>query len=222
MVAKNSVLNCVQPPSKEAYTAALQERLGAKVTATLAQAKVAIAGLGGLGSNLALMLARSGVGHLLLVDYDSVELTNLNRQAYRYTQLGQKKTVALATLIREINPYLAVTTRDIKVTSQNAADLFAGYPLVCEALDRPEQKALLVNTLLSSLPDVTIVAASGLATYASSNLLQTKKCFNSLYLCGDGVAAVTNTDSLLAPRVHICAGHQANMILRLLLGETTP
>ncbi|MEG1345449.1 MAG: ThiF family adenylyltransferase, partial [Acidaminococcaceae bacterium] len=71
------MLNCVQPPSKEAYTAALQERLGAKVTATLAQAKVAIAGLGGLGSNLALMLARSGVGHLLLVDYDSVELTNL-------------------------------------------------------------------------------------------------------------------------------------------------
>jgi len=178
--------------------------------------KVAIAGLGGLGSNIAVMLARIGVGKLLLVDFDSVEPSNLNRQHYDMTHFGMLKTDALKNQIDKINPFISTETCAIKVTEDNALEIFKGYPIVCEAFDSPLYKAILVNTLLEK-GGVKIVAASGMAGYDSANTIKTRQMFTNLYVCGDFEPSEKEGIGFMAPRVSICAGHQANMVLRLLL-----
>lgn len=179
--------------------------------------KAAVAGLGGLGSNIAVMLARSGVGHLLLADYDKVDESNLNRQHYNRSHLGRAKTECLKEQIMEINPEIDVEIKTVKVTAENAPKLFDGYPVIAEAFDDPAEKAMLVNTVLERLP-AYIVAGSGMAGTESSNLIKTKRVMKRLYLCGDGISEVKDGQKLTAARVQICAGHQANMIIRLLLG----
>jgi len=184
----------------------------------LKNGKVAIAGLGGLGSNIAVMLARIGVGKLLLVDFDKVEPSNLNRQYYDLTHLGMLKTDALKKQLEKINPSVEIETRAVKVTEENAPEIFKNYPIVCEAFDNPQNKAMLVNTLLDT-GGCKIVAASGMAGFGCANKIQTKKMFKNLYVCGDSEPAAQEGAGFLAPRVAVCAGHQANMVLRLLLNE---
>ena len=188
--------------------------------ARLKTAAVAVAGLGGLGSSIALNLARIGIGRLHLVDFDIVEPSNLGRQQYRIKHLGQAKTEALAGEIAEINPYVKIKIDTMRVIETNAAGLFQNDPIVCEAFDNPADKAMLVNTLLRQCPQVTIVAASGLAGFGSGNEIRTRKINRRLYLCGDENSAARVGCGLMSPRVSICAGHQANMVLRLILDES--
>lgn len=204
-------------PSEQELESMMSARHTPQVHDKVKRAKVAIAGLGGLGSNIAAMLARTGVGELLLVDFDVVEPSNLNRQSYYICHLGQYKTDALKSQLTQINPFITVHTKTTKVEADNIKELFAGYDIVCEAFDNPAYKAILVNGLLEEL-DCKIVAASGMAGYFSSNTIQTQKKLNRLYLCGDQENAAKPGMGLMAPRVNICAGHQANMVLRLLLG----
>lgn len=205
-------------PRKKDLEAMLCSRHTPGVHEKVKQGRIAVAGLGGLGSNIAMMLARTGVGELLLVDYDVVEPSNLNRQHYRIAHLGMKKTEAMRQQIEEINPYIVVYTRDLRITEDNAAQIFAGYPVVCEALDSPEGKAWLVQSLLENSPKTYIVSGSGMAGYESSNSIHTRKSIGRLYVCGDEQTAAQAGRGLMAPRVQVCAGHQANMALRLLLG----
>ncbi|MCL2607968.1 MAG: sulfur carrier protein ThiS adenylyltransferase ThiF [Methanomassiliicoccaceae archaeon] len=176
--------------------------------------KVAVAGLGGLGSNIAVMLARSGVGKLLLTDFDRVEESNLNRQYYDRSHLGMLKTDALKTQINKINPSVDVETCAAKVTEENVREIFKNYSIVCEAFDDPKYKAILVNALLDG--QRKIIAASGMAGFGSANKIKTKHTFKDMYICGDSEPAAPG-GSFMAPRVAVCAGHQANMVLRLLL-----
>lgn len=204
--------------TKEQYDAMLIERHGQKVFDTLSKAYVGIAGLGGLGSNIAMMLARSGVGHLLLIDFDIVEPSNLNRQHYVISHLGMSKSEAIKKLILQANPYIKLDTRCLKITGENAPELFKDCDLVCEAFDKPEAKAELVNSLLENCPGLTLISGSGMAGCGSSNTIRTEKVMKNLYLCGDKVSGIESVGSLMAPRVQICAAHEANMALRLLLG----
>lgn len=186
------------------------------------KAKVAIAGLGGLGSHVAIMLARTGIGKLLLVDFDIVEPSNLNRQCFYIRHLGMDKTEAIREQIAEINPFIQIDCKKIKIQEKNVKDVFADYDIICEAFDKPEAKAELINTLLDQCPNIKIVAASGMAGYASANEIITKRNFSRLYLCGDTISEAGIGQGLMAPRVSVCAGHQANMILRLILEEEEP
>ncbi|NCB99184.1 MAG: sulfur carrier protein ThiS adenylyltransferase ThiF [Clostridia bacterium] len=204
--------------TKHDYDAMLIERHGQRVFETLSRAYVGIAGLGGLGSNIAMMLARSGVGHLLLVDFDKVEPSNLNRQHYIVSHLGLQKTEALKSLILQANPFIHLDTIDTYITEDNASDIFSGCDLVCEAFDKAENKAMLINTLLLQNPQLTVLSGSGMAGYGSSNTIRTEKVMSRLYLCGDKTSGIESGISLMAPRVQICAAHEANMALRLLLG----
>jgi len=205
-------------PAEEELERMMMARHTPYVHGRLRKGKVAIAGLGGLGSNIAVMLARSGVGQLLLVDYDIVEPSNLNRQCYYISHLGMPKTIALQEQLAQINPFIRVEVRTVEVTEGNAVELFSGYDIICEAFDKAKAKAMLVNTVLEKLRETKIVAASGLAGYDSSNLIQTRKAMKNLYICGDAINEAKIGRGLMAPRVQICAGHQANMVLRLLLG----
>ena len=179
--------------------------------------RVAVAGLGGLGSHIAVMLARIGVGSMLLVDFDVIEPSNLNRQHYMLSHLGLPKTQALKNQLSDINPFIQVEIRDIKITGENAASIFAGWPIVVEAFDDPVCKAELIEALLVA-GNTKIVAASGMAGFDSANRIQTRRRLPNLYLCGDLESAAGEGMGLMAPRVAVCAGHQANMVMRLIMG----
>jgi len=221
ILSENDILNLIPKgtmPKKEELESMMMARHTPNVHKKLKKGKVAIAGLGGLGSNIAISLARIGVGHLLLVDFDIVEPSNLNRQNYNISHLGMPKTAALKKQIEEINPFIKIETQNIKVSEDNIVDLFHDYDIICEAFDKPEAKSMLVNVALNKLTNIKIIAASGMAGFDSSNLIKTVTPLNRLYLCGDFENGAEIGKGLMAPRVQICAGHQANMVLRLLLG----
>ncbi len=206
-------------PPEDELEAMMSARHTPGVYQKVKAARVAIAGLGGLGSTIAIALARTGVGHLHLVDFDVVEPSNLNRQQYKIKHLGLYKTEAMRQEIAEINPFLTVSIDTERVTEDNVATLFAADAIICEAFDNPDAKALLINGILGHCPGKKIVAGSGMAGFASSNRIETRRVFPDLYVCGDRETDARIGRGLMAPRVSVCAGHQANMVLRLLLGE---
>jgi sulfur carrier protein ThiS adenylyltransferase len=163
------------------------------------------------------MLARVGVGHLFLVDFDKVEPHNLNRQHYDTTHIGLDKTDALRAQMTRINPYVNIDTRTVRIDETNARGLFDGYNIVCEAFDRAESKAFLTSALLEH-GEVKVVSASGMAGCGDANGIKTVKAMKNLYLCGDSLPSEHGDVGFMAPRVSICAGHQANMVIRILLG----
>ena len=203
--------------SREQLDQAFDARFPEEMQTKLRNARVAVAGLGGLGSNIAVMLARSGVGELLLVDFDTVDVTNLNRQMYLIPQLGKPKAEALPEILYQINPYLTYRSVCIKVTPENVKELFSEYPIVCEAFDKPDQKAMLVRELLMQCPETTVVSGNGMAGYADANEIRTCQVMKRLYVCGDQSTDVGNGIGLIAPRVAVCAAHEANKVLQLIM-----
>ena len=202
---------------KEWYST-LEKRHGADLQRKFSSACVAVCGLGGLGSNVAVSLARSGVGTLLLIDFDKVDMSNLHRQQYSVSQLGMCKTDAMKQTLAEIAPYCNVVTHTVKLKEDNLS-LIADCDVVCECFDNTEYKAMLVNGVSEYYPEKYIVAASGMSGLHTGNTIQTKKFGKRLYICGDGTSDVADDGTLFAPRVMLCAAHQANTVLRIIAGE---
>ena len=209
-------------PDRETLHAALVGRHGAARQAKFDAAHVAVCGLGGLGSNVAVALARAGVGHLHLIDFDRVEPSNLNRQQYAAAQVGLAKAEALKANIAAINPYCEVVAEAVRITEENVAALLSGDDIICEAFDRAEEKAMLVSSALAAYPDKPVVAASGMAGLESANRISTVRVSKRLYVCGDRTADVADGLGLYGARVLVCAAHQATMILRLIDGSEEP
>ena len=147
-------------PSREEMYRALEERHGKELQKKLSGAAVAVCGLGGLGSNIAVSLARAGVGELLLIDFDTVDISNLNRQQYFPEQLGLPKTEALSETLRKIAPYCNIRSAQVKLNEENAPELLADVPFICEAFDRADQKEMLVGCILEKMPEKYLVAAN--------------------------------------------------------------
>ena len=206
-------------PTREQMNAALTERHGKFLQEKFESASVAVCGLGGLGSNVALALARAGVGHLHLIDFDKVDISNLNRQQYFPDQLGSFKTEALSETLRRVAPYITLTAETVKLTEENIPSLLSPYDIICEAFDKADQKAMLVNCVLEKLPQKYLVSASGMAGLGSSNSIVTRRISKRFWLCGDGKSDVADGLGLISARVAICAAHEANMILRIISGE---
>jgi len=203
-------------PTSEELESLLVARHTPGVHARVKQASVGIAGAGGLGSAVAVALVRTGIGRLVIADFDVVAPSNLNRQQYFLDQLGQPKVVALAETLAKINPYTEVVTKQLAVTRANAARVFADCDVVAECFDNPGAKAMLVQTLV---PEKPVVAASGMAGFGTANTITTTKRLDNLYVVGDNVNEAEPGKGLMAPRVGVAAHHQANAILRLILGE---
>ena len=203
--------------TREEIQEALRERHTNQMQDRLEQGKVAVAGLGGLGSNVAFSLARIGVGHLHLIDFDRVDITNLNRQQYFIHQIGMEKTEALKENLLQINPYLEIRTDCVKVEEGNIRRLLAEDRYICEAFDKAENKAMLVNGVLEHFPEKYLVAASGMAGFGDSNRIRTRKVTDHFYLCGDETSDAEEGICLTAARAALCAAHQANMIVSLIL-----
>ena len=203
-------------PTKEEWIKALTERHGKELQQAFSSATVAICGLGGLGSNIAIHLDRAGIGRLILIDFDRVDITNLHRQQYKADQIGMYKTDALSENLREINPYIVLDAHTERITEDNAITLLKGANIICEAFDNAEAKAMLTDIVLSELPDKYLVAASGMAGMGTTNSIKTRRITSRFYLCGDETSEVSDGIGLVAPRVALCAAHQAHTVLRIL------
>ncbi len=203
----------------ELDAAALQEMMAVRnsplINSALNATKVGVAGLGGLGSSVAISLARVGVKRLLLVDFDEVDPSNLNRQQYFLADIGKPKTQALSEILARINPFVSVEVAQRRVTLQNAKEVFAGCGIVAECFDNPQSKAALINGLGE---ECKIVAASGLAGFGHSEEIRQKRLSENVWVCGDLVRGARVGEGLMSPRVGICANFQANLILELLVG----
>jgi len=206
-------------PTKEEWNKALTERYGEKLKEKFASATVAICGLGGLGSNIAISLARAGIGKLFLIDFDRVDISNLHRQQYKANQIGMNKTDALSKNLKEIAPYIDLEIHTVRVTEENAVHLLQGADIICEAFDDAECKAMLTNIVLERISDKFLVATSGMAGFGSANTIRTRKITSKFYLCGDEKSDVQSEGSLISSRVMLCAAHQAHTVLRILAGK---
>jgi sulfur carrier protein ThiS adenylyltransferase len=189
-----------------------------KIKKKLKNSSIGIAGLGGLGSNAAISLARSGVGKLVLVDFDVVEKSNLNRQYYFMDQVGKLKVDAIKENIGKINPEIVVETHNIKLIKGSMEKPFKDVDVVIEALDNAETKTAFIEEILTKHPKKPIVAASGVTGYGHLDRITTKKLGN-LCMCYDEKAKSSDVDVLLAPRVALIANWEANLALEIILGE---
>lgn len=205
--------------SKEEMDLALEKRHTKELREKLRCARVAVCGLGGLGSHIAVSLARCGIGGLHLIDFDCVDLTNLNRQQYFLSQVGMPKPEALKKVLLAINPYLSVTTDHVRLTEENIPKLLLNEAYICEAFDVPEEKAMLTNCVLEHFPEKYLVGASGMAGYGRNNQIHTRKILPHYYLCGDEISDAESYGGLMAPRVMLCAAHQANQILEIIIKQ---
>ncbi len=198
---------------------ALEERHGRRLQEAFSQAVVAVCGLGGLGSNIAICLARAGIGKLILIDFDQVDISNLNRQQYKVSQVGKYKTEALSENLREIAPYVKLEAHTVRITEKNAAGLLASASIVCEAFDDAQCKSMLASVVLETMPEKYLVVASGMAGLDSANSIKTRKVMERFYLCGDEVSDVGDGLGLFSSRVMLCAAHQAHVVLRILANK---
>lgn len=203
-------------PTKEEWNKALYERHGEDVQKKFSAATIALCGLGGLGSNIAISLARAGIGKLILIDFDKVDITNLHRQQYKANQIDMDKTDALSENLKEIAPYIGIESHTVRITEDNAVDLLKDADIICEAFDNAECKAMLTNLILETMPNKFLVVASGMAGFGSANSIRTRKITSRFYLCGDEESDVQSEGSLVSSRVMLCAAHQAHTVLRIL------
>ena len=182
----------------------------------LEHARIGVAGLGGLGSNVLCHLVRAGVRRFTAADFDVVAASNLNRQFFFADQVGRKKTAALAENLRRIDPELELDFRDLKLTGENTQELFADCDVVVEAFDKADAKTMLIGALANS--GIPVVAASGLAGFGKSNDIRVRKAGKKLYLIGDLVSGISAELAPASPRVGIAAAMEANTVVAILLG----
>jgi len=177
---------------------------------------VGIAGAGGLGSSVAVSLARAGIGKLIIVDFDRIEISNLNRQQYFWTQVGKVKVRALLENLRKINPFSEYVGFQRRITPKNVKTIFGKADLLIEAFDRAGQKQMLIESWIAHFPDRPIIAASGLSGWGRNQKIRQRRVGN-LYICGDEESEPVRGISPMAPRVGIVANMQANLAVELLV-----
>jgi len=188
-----------------------------EVKSHLSRFRVGVAGAGGLGSNCAVSLARSGVGTIVISDFDVVEVLNLNRQYYFLNQVGLMKTEALKETISNINSEVTVIAHQKQLDRYNIPEIFAGCNVIVEAFDSSEMKEMLIETVQEKIPGIPLIVGSGMAGFGNTNELVCRKIDNTLYVCGDESSEVSDDHPPLASRVAIVANMQANIVIEILM-----
>ncbi|WP_419742528.1 sulfur carrier protein ThiS adenylyltransferase ThiF [Paraclostridium dentum] len=203
-------------PTFEELESLMVARHTPNIHSSLKKGKVVVLGLGGLGSNIAISLARIGVGHLILADFDVVEPSNLNRQQYFISDIGKYKTDAIKNHIKNINPFIKIDTVNKIIDSSNINE-FEDVDIIMEAFDNPRYKAEIASFVLKNMKNKYLISSSGMAGFYDSNIIKTRKIKDKFFICGDEVSEAKEGDGLMAPRVSICANHMANLATKILI-----
>jgi sulfur carrier protein ThiS adenylyltransferase len=216
-MVKEAAANCKDGKmDKERYLQEMYARNPPGSLAALRDKTVGIAGLGGLGSTVAVSLLRAGVQRFILADHDRVELSNLNRQHYFHPQVGMEKTAALRQNLLAINPFVQITTQATQINSENLGSLFADANLLIEAFDSAEMKRMVALRWSQTYPDRFLVMGSGISGYGLNNRLSAS-IHGRIVICGDQTTEETAAGGLTATRVGLVAQMQANAALEILL-----
>ncbi|BDU51555.1 sulfur carrier protein ThiS adenylyltransferase ThiF [Haliovirga abyssi] len=170
---------------------------------------IGIAGVGGIGSNVAVNLVRSGITKLKIVDFDKIDISNLNRQFYFENQIGKNKVEALKENLLKINNRLEIITINKKIVNENIEEIFNDCNIIVEGFDSKYYKAMLVEKFIDNKD--LIVSASGIADNDVENI-KVKKIQNSCYIVGDLEKDVENYKTF-STKVNIVAAIMANIIL---------
>ncbi len=205
-------------PSFEELEALMVSRHTPGVHKKLKNSTVGIAGLGGLGSTIAISLARIGVGKLIISDFDVVEPSNLNRQQYFYDQIGKFKTDATLENLKRINPYVEIEKHNIYLNETNIKQIYSSVDVMIEAFDNPKCKSMIANEF-GNLKEIPLIMASGMAGYSDISLIKAKKISSNIYVVGDLINAAKPGSGLMSPRVGVVANYQANIALQIIMGE---
>ena len=185
--------------------------------AVLEKVRIGVAGAGGLGSNRAMHLVRSGIRHLVVADFDVVGESNLNRQFFFRDQLGMKKVDALKANLLRIDPEADVQAVDVRLDAASTRELFEDCDIVVEAFDAVEAKTMILSTLMPL--GMRLVTASGLAGWGKSNAMRVRKMGANVVVVGDGETGVATDVAPASPRVGIAAAMEANTVVAWLLGK---
>lgn len=185
----------------------------------LKEFRVGIAGAGGLGSNCAAALARTGIGTLVIADFDKVERSNLSRQYYFVDQVGMMKTAALKENLIRIRPEINIVAHQVKLDRKNITAIFTGCHVIVEAFDKAEMKEMLIETVQKELPGIPLIVGSGMAGWGNTEILKFRKIDETLFVCGDELSEVSENSPTLAPRVGIVASMQANTVVEILMKQ---
>ncbi|WP_372682410.1 sulfur carrier protein ThiS adenylyltransferase ThiF [Desulfosarcina sp.] len=178
---------------------------------------VGIAGAGGLGSNAAAHLVRSGIRRLVVADFDHVAPSNLNRQYYFIDQVGMKKVTALEANLKRINPDLDVHALDLRLSAGNVGKVFRHCHMIVEALDRAQDKKMMAEAFLAD--SRLLVSASGIGGWGRSDRIRTRRVRDGFYLVGDGCSEVSDTMPPTSAVVGIAAAKQADVVVERILNE---
>lgn len=178
---------------------------------------VVIAGVGGLGSNVATLLTRMNIGKLILIDFDKVQKSNLNRQNYYKRHIGMKKVKACKEVLESIGHDTEIEIYDKKLTEKNMKRFLSKGDIIVEAFDKANEKAKLTNFVLNNLADKYLVGASGIGGFLSNNSIKTTRIKDKYYLIGDLESGIDL--GMYGPRVNIAASMQANTVLRIIRKE---
>jgi len=171
--------------------------------------KIGILGAGGIGSNVAVNLVRSGVSNIKIADFDKLDLSNLNRQFYFHDQIGRSKVEMLKENLERIAPDLKIEIIDRKIEKNNVKELFDDCDILVEAFDKKEYKKLMIEEFHSS--NKLIVSASGIAHHDIDNIL-TKKFGKNIYVVGDFKKGIEEYKTY-SPKVLIVASIMANIVM---------
>jgi len=178
---------------------------------------VGIAGAGGLGSNCAVALVRSGIGRLVIADFDTIDRSNLNRQFYFGDQVGLKKTDALKENLDRIGFSTEINVYDVTLTPENIPEIFNDCHLIIEAFDRADMKEMIAETVLTCWPGRPLIMGSGMAGFGMSETIKVRDLGENLFVCGDEQTEISDNMPPMAPRVGIVASMQANLAIELLM-----
>ena len=185
--------------------------------AVLEKVRIGVAGAGGLGSNCAMHLVRSGIRHLVVADFDVVNESNLNRQFFFRDQLGMKKVEALKVNLLRIDPEAEIQAVDVRLDAASTRELFRNCDVVVEAFDAVEAKTMILSALMPL--GMRLVTASGLAGWGNSNTMRVRKMGANVVVVGDGETGVRADAAPTSPRVGIAAAMEANAVVAWLLGK---
>jgi len=202
--------------TRRAILTNLAEKLGEAGLKKVRKSRIGLAGAGGLGSNCAVNLVRTGFRKLTIADFDIIDPSNLDRQFYFFDQIGIKKTAALKENLLRIDPDLELTMVDQKLTSGNIRDIFADCDVVVECLDLAESKRMLVSELLTA--GKFVVTVSGLGGIGSSDEIRVHRIKKNLIVIGDLKSDIADKPAL-APRVSIASAKQADVVLEYILSR---
>lgn len=183
----------------------------------ISEKKVGIAGCGGLGSNAAVALARVGIKHFVIVDFDVIEASNLNRQYFFKRQIGKKKVFELKNILLAIDETIDIEAIDLELKPNSLLEVFKNCDLLIEAFDKAETKQMMAETVMQHWPDKPLIMGNGMAGIGGFEKIQQQQWSNNVYVCGDFESEISENLPPLAPRVAIVANMQANLALEILL-----